>query len=131
MNALAPLPCQLLFLDEMSCDSHAMYRKKGWFLKGSTLYYHVNFTQTNRISLLCFLRVDGMVDFFMIDNTFTHKIFFHFIIQLLHKGVIESYPSKYNIWVMDGAAIYMDPVIIDFLFSIGIFIIFLSPYCPF
>jgi len=45
--------------------------------------------------------------------------------------MIEQYPGRNSLWVMDGASIHLDEYIIHFLRSCGTRVIFFPPYCPF
>jgi len=72
-----------------------------------------------------------LVDSFLVDETFTCAIFFSCIKEFLKKGTVDPYPGRHSIWVMDGASIHMDENIVDYLFSVGIIVIYLPPYCPF
>jgi transposase len=131
VNDLSPLPSQLLFLDEMSCDNRSMLRKRGWFHRRSKPIVHLSYRRTDRISILSFLGCDGLVETVMADGTFTRQLFFNSIRALIRKGVVQPYPGRYSVWIMDSAAIHMDSIIIDYLFSMNIYVFFLPPYCPF
>eukprot|EP00733_Pompholyxophrys_punicea_P001587 Pompholyxophrys_punicea_v1_NODE_847_length_1220_cov_1.726180.p1 type:complete len:281 gc:universal NODE_847_length_1220_cov_1.726180:176-1018(+) len=71
INSLKILPSQLLFLDEMSLDNRSMLRRKGWFLKGSPKPIRSHFLRGERMPVLSFLGVGGLVDTFQVSGTFT------------------------------------------------------------
>ena len=131
INLVCPLSFQLLFLDEMGVDNRCMKRKKGWFLKKSVPYCRQSFTRSKRMSILSFLGVEGLLDNYLIEGTFTRSIFFNFIKVFLTKGIVQPFPGMHSIWVMDGASIHMDENIVEFLFTVGVIVIYLPPYCPF
>lgn len=131
VNIVCPLPFQLLFLDEMSVDSRSMKRKRGWFQRGSVPYCRQSFTRSERLSVLSFLGVEGLLDSFLIESTFTRAIFFACIKEFLQKNVVSPYPGLHSVWIMDGASIHMDENIVEFLFTVGVVVIYLPPYCPF
>jgi transposase len=90
VNTIFPLPCQLLFLDEMSLDNRHMQRKKGWFLRGKRLLYRGFFKRSERISILAFLGSQGVVDVFRTDGTFDRLTFFDCCRKLLKSGKVSS-----------------------------------------
>lgn len=120
---------QLVFLDEVSFDNRCMMRKKGYARKGKRLVYRGVFQRTARVSLLCFLGIDGMVDAFNTEGTFDRHTFSKFCREFALEKC-EKYPGKNSIWIMDGAAIHCDANLIVYLRSIGIIPIFLPAYCP-
>jgi transposase len=131
MNFIQPLQDQLLFLDEMSCDNRSMLRKKGWGLIGEKVLHRAIFKRSKRISVLAFLGVDGIVEVFQEEGTFTRLKFFNCIKNLLVSGKVEKYPGRNSVWVLDGASIHLSPDIVSYLFCMGIKVIFLPAYAPF
>ena len=103
----------------------------GWFLRGTRPTHKGAFCRTDRISFLSFLGVSGMLDSVSVEGTFSRKEFFSFLQTLLKKGIIEQYPGRNSIWIMDGARIHIDPEIVNYLFSVGVLAFFLPAYCPF
>eukprot|EP00734_Pompholyxophrys_sp_LG126_P000251 Pompholyxophrys_sp_v1_NODE_71_length_2433_cov_27.899117.p1 type:complete len:348 gc:universal NODE_71_length_2433_cov_27.899117:1230-2273(+) len=122
---------QLLFLDEMSMDNRSMIRKKGWFPRGERPVYRSFFKRGIRISLLCFLGVDGIVECVSEPGTFNRKNFFNHCISLLDSGKINLFPGKYSVWILDGARIHVDVDMVNYFRSRGIIILYLPSYCPF
>ena len=128
---ISPLFEQLLFMDEMSTDNRSMVRKKGWFMKNSCPVFFGIFRRSKRISILAFLGVDGLVDYFQTNGTFDRFTFFTSIRKLLQSGKIQKFPGRHSVWVLDGASIHRDPSMIEFLWSMGVKVVFLPAYCPF
>lgn len=73
-NELSSIPWtleNLVFLDEVGFDNKDMMRKRGYALKGQTLIYRSEFVRKPRISLLCFVGVNGMLNCYQTEGTFT------------------------------------------------------------
>merc|ERR1712137_1098698 len=131
INSLTPLVEQLLFLDEMSIDSRAMLKKRGFFIRGTCPVYHGNFARSERISILGFCNHEGFLEVYKSKGTFTRSVFFEKIRSLVNSGKVQAYPGRNSVWVMDGAAIHVDANIIYYLRSVGVRILFLPAFCPF
>ena len=131
VNQLKPLHSQLVFLDESSFDNRSLRRTRGWFFRGSRPVHHSSFQRTERISTLTFLGVNGVLDHFVTDKTFSTAEFFQCVRKMIQKGVVSPYPGLNSVWVMDGAKIHINAEVIDYLFSVGIYVLYLPPYCPF
>ncbi|XP_062534851.1 uncharacterized protein LOC134204032 [Armigeres subalbatus] len=122
----------LVFLDEVSFDNRDMLRRKGYGVVGQKVIFSGEFCRRPRLSFLCFLGVDGMLDSFWTSGTFNRLIFFECIREFaLHNTNVHQYPGFNSVWIMDGARIHCDANIIRYLRSIGIIPIFLPAYCPF
>lgn len=123
---------QLVFLDEVSFDNRDMWRTRGYGLIGQKVVYKGEFRRRPRVSTLCFLGYQGILDSFETEGTFTRQKFFDACRKMaLTNGNIRSYPGQFSVWIMDGARIHCDKNIIKYLRSLGIIPIFLPPYCPF
>ncbi len=81
--------------------------------------------------MLSFLGVNGIVDHFVVEGTFTSVEFFNCVCSLICRGAVSPYPGRNLIWILDGTKIHMNSYVIDYLFSVGIIALFLPPYCPF
>lgn len=121
---------QLLFLDEVAFANLEILRNKGYGAIGKSLIYRGEFRRRPRVSSLCFIGQSGIVDAFETEGTFTRHKFFDCCRTLALSGMIQSYPGRYSVWVMDGARIHCDDNIIKYLRSLGILPIFLPAYCP-
>lgn len=122
----------LVFLDEVSLDNKGVLRTRGYGVKGKRLVYHGEFVRRPRASFLCFLGLNGVLDSFETEGTFTRKIFFDCCREFaLKNNRVNRYPGYNSVWIMDGARIHCDLNIILYLRSIGIIPVFLPPYCPF
>lgn len=131
LDSLYWSPDNLLFLDEVSFDNRAMVRRKGYCLRGTKLLFRGEFTRKPRVSLLCFINVNGLLESFMTEDTFNRDKFVECIRNLIKSGVIEMYPGRNSIWILDGAKIHCHPDITYYLRSCGIVPLFLPAYCPF
>lgn len=121
----------LLFLDEVAFDNLGMLRRRGYAIKGKKLYHRGEFTRQPRVSLLCFLHQEGMLEAFETEGTFDRQKFFECCRNLVLSGKVQAYPGKGSVWLMDGARIHCDRYIISYLRSVGIVPIFLPSYTPF
>jgi len=137
VNELLSLPYgwtyeNLVFLDEVGFDNKDMFRKRGYALKGSRVYFRGEFTRKERSSLLCFLGVDGILEVFTSKGTFDrHKFISCCRSFALISGKVFPYPGRHSIFIMDGASIHCEPNIVYYLRSLGIQVIYLPAYCPF
>jgi transposase len=95
VNLIAPLHRQLLFLDEVSTDNRSLLRKRGWFVRGQRPVYRGVFRRGSRMSFLCFLGVDGIVEAYQTPDTFNRLTFFEKCKVLLDSGRIQMYPGQY------------------------------------
>lgn len=135
-NELRSIPWlldNLVFLDEVSFDNRDMLRKQGYGVVGERLIYRGEFNRKSRISLLCFLGINGIIDAFSTEGTFNRTKFAAACRQLATQigSPIRKYPGLYSIWILDGARIHCDPNIVTYLRSLGIIPIFLPAYAPF
>ncbi|XP_055601345.1 uncharacterized protein LOC129750136 [Uranotaenia lowii] len=122
----------LVFLDEVSINNKDILRRKGYGIVGQKVVYRGEFCRKPRVSFLCFLNMNGLVDSFFTDGTFNRKKFFNCCRNFaLKNSQVQRYPGFNSIWIMDGARIHCDPNIVRYLRSIGIMVIFLPAYCPF
>ncbi|KAG4068112.1 hypothetical protein HA402_001537 [Bradysia odoriphaga] len=123
----------LVFLDEVGFDNKDMMRKRGYALKGQKLIYRSEFVRKPRISLLCFIGVNGMLECFQTEGTFTRLKFVNFCRSFATSvnSKVQQYPGKHSVWIMDGAKIHLDKNFIMYLRSLGIIVVFLPAYCPF
>lgn len=120
----------LVFLDEVGFDNADMLRKHGYALKGKRLIHRGEFCRKKRISLLCFINLDGVVDCYETEGTFDR----HTFVQYCRRFALDHskvYPGTNSVWILDGASIHRDPNFITYLRSLGIVVIFLPAYCPF
>lgn len=123
----------LVFLDEVSFDNRGMIRKRGYSLRGQTIAIRGDFQRKPRVSVLAFMCVTGILDYYNCDGTFDRVQFFNYCRDFAYseRGHVRQYPGSNSVWIMDGASIHRDPEIIHFLRSVGIVPIFLPAYCPF
>eukprot|EP00734_Pompholyxophrys_sp_LG126_P000363 Pompholyxophrys_sp_v1_NODE_135_length_1649_cov_17.881430.p1 type:complete len:349 gc:universal NODE_135_length_1649_cov_17.881430:398-1444(+) len=131
INSITPLPHQLLFIDEMSTDNRAMLRKRGWFLCGKRPVWRSFFRRGERLSLLSFLGVDGVLENFQTYGTFDRHLFFECCKKLIDSGKVQQYPGSHSVWILDGASIHIDRDMIEYFYARGIIVLFLPAYAPF
>lgn len=122
----------LVFLDEVSFDNLDMLRKNGYGVKGQRLLYRSEFCRKARVSLLCFLGVNGLLNTFMTENTFTRMKFVECCREFAtgHRSKVKQYPGVNSIWIMDGARIHTSEPLVNYLRALGIYVIFLPAYAP-
>lgn len=119
----------LVVLDEVSCDNNSMLRNHGYSVKGQKLIYNGEFVRKPRVSLLCFINSNGMIDSYQTEGTFNRKTFALFCRQFALEHC-EQHPGRNSVWILDGAAIHCDANIVTYLRSLGIVVVFLPAYCP-
>jgi transposase len=127
INMLQPVHNRLVFVDEMSLDNRDMLRKRDWFLRGSHPVYIGEFNRRKRISILAFIGNEGLIEVFETDNTFNRAKFFQSIRELVRAQKIKMG----SMFIMDGAKIHLDQNIVNYLRSVGLYVLFLPAYCPF
>ncbi|KAF0744340.1 hypothetical protein Ae201684P_018597 [Aphanomyces euteiches] len=121
----------IIFLDEISFDNRGMLRKRGYSMKGTTAVCRGEFSRKPRVSLLCFLGADGILDYYDVEETFDRSSFARYCTVFAHSGHVQMYPGKNSVWILDRAKIHCDPDIILYLRQIGIVPFFLPAYSPF
>lgn len=123
----------LVFLDEVSFDNNDMIRKHGFGIKGQRVLFRGEFQRRARVSCLCFVGVNGMLETFITDGTFTRLKFIECCrsFALSPNSPVQTYPGINSIWVLDGAKIHTSATLVNYLRSLGILVIFLPAYCPF
>jgi transposase len=122
----------LVFLDEVSFDNRSMMRRNGYGLKGNRILFRGEFCRKSRVSLLCFLGASGMLDVFQTQETFNRHTFIQCLKEFALKNEnVRTYPGKNSIWIMDGARIHTNKLLVDYLKSLGIVVLFLPAYTPF
>lgn len=84
-----------------------------------------------RVSLLCFIDCDGLVETFVTDGTFDRSKFVLSCREFALSRNVQQYPGKRSVWILDGARIHCHPNFTYYLRSIGILPVFLPAYCPF
>ena len=135
LNSLPWILNNLVFLDEVSFDNRDMLRKKGFGfrgihinnLKGKKLYYRGEFCRKPRLSLLCFIGIDGLLDTFSTEGTFDRLKFIACCKEFALKNPhVKQYPGPNSVWILDGAAIHCDPNIVYYLRSLGIYYYFIQ-----
>lgn len=132
MSQISWFPQNLVFLDEVSIDNRALQRTKGYGPVGQRVLFRGEFTRKARVSLLCFLGYNGILESYSVDGTFTRATFFKFCkdFALKKDTPVRTYPGVNSIWILDGAMIHCDKNIIDYLRTLGIIVIFLPAYAP-
>ncbi|GMF90591.1 unnamed protein product [Phytophthora fragariaefolia] len=123
----------LVFLDEVSFDNRGMIWKRGYSLKGQTIAIRGAFQRKPRVSVLAFMGVNGVIDYYDTQGTLDRVEFVKCCQDFAYSesGSVRQYPGRNSVWILDGASIHRDPDIVHFLRSIGIVPIFLPAYCPF
>jgi hypothetical protein len=122
----------LVFLDEVSFDNHEMYRKRGFGMKGRSVFFRGEYCRKPRVSLLCFLGSTGIIDAFSTEGTFDRKRVVDCMVRFATKNdYVFCYPGPHSVWIMDGASIHCNRDLVHLFRSLGVFVIYLPAYCPF
>ncbi len=104
----------------MSFDNRDMVRKKGYAIKGRRLFYRGEFNRKPRVSCLAFMGVNGVLDIFICDGTFTRIKFLHYCREFALSGKCNRYPGLHSVLILDGASIHLDSSMTQYLRSLGI-----------
>ncbi|KAF0766188.1 hypothetical protein AaE_002940, partial [Aphanomyces astaci] len=112
-------------------DNRGMLRRRGYAMKGEKVVIRGEFGRKPRVSLLCFLGADGLLDYYDVEGTFDTATFLQCCCLFVHGGKVQIYPGANSVWVLDGAKIHCNAEIILHLRSLGVVPIFLPVYCPF
>lgn len=71
---------------------------------GQKEIYSGEFCRRPRLSFLCFLGVEGMLDSFWTEGTFNRANFFDCCREFaLRNRKVHQYPGFYSVWILDGA----------------------------
>ncbi len=62
LDAYKYTEAQLVFLDEVSLVNRNMRRSRGYAPEGQSLVVQVEFSRSDKASLLCFIRADGLLE---------------------------------------------------------------------
>ncbi|KAJ0391057.1 hypothetical protein P43SY_005137 [Pythium insidiosum] len=60
----------LVFLDEVSFDNRGMIRKRGYAIRGKKVAVRGEYDRKPRVSVLAFIGVNGVIDYYNTDGTF-------------------------------------------------------------
>ncbi|XP_055548380.1 uncharacterized protein LOC129731972 [Wyeomyia smithii] len=121
----------LLFLDEVSCDNKGILRNKRYGQVGKRLIFRGEFNRCPRVSMLSFMGQTGLIETFYTEGTFKRIRFFNCCRSLICSGLIQRYPGQHSVWILDGARIHCHRAIVEYLRSLGIYVVFLPAYAPF
>lgn len=123
----------VVFLDEVSFDNRGMMRKRGYALRGQKVAIRGEFQRKPRVSLLAFIGVNGIIDYYDTVGTFDRLEFVRCCQDFAYskRAGVRPYPRSNSVWILDGASIHQHPEIVHYLRSIGTVPIFLPAYCPF
>ncbi|RHZ17423.1 hypothetical protein DYB26_003126 [Aphanomyces astaci] len=123
----------VVFLDEVSFDNRGMIRRRGYALRGKTVAIRGDFVRKPRVSVLAFIGVQGVIDYFDTEGTFDRAEFTKCCRDFVHshRGGVRLYPGCNSVWILDGATIHRHSEIVHYLRSVGVVAIFLPAYCPF
>uniref|UniRef100_A0A336MXF3 CSON006926 protein n=1 Tax=Culicoides sonorensis TaxID=179676 RepID=A0A336MXF3_CULSO len=123
----------LVFADEISFDNRGMFRKNGYGLKGQKLIFRGEFTRKARVSALCFIGGDGLLNCYTTEGTFNRAKFVHFVKRFVldDDSRVRTYPGRYSVLILDGAKIHLDQNFVSYFRSLGLVILFLPSYSPF
>jgi len=117
----------LVFLDEVSFDNRGMLRRRGYaikvrhfmlvecsscshILKGQKLFYRGEFYRMPRISLLCFVDCDGLVETFVTDGTFDRSRFISCCREFALSGNVQQHPGRRSVWILMGLEFIAIPI---------------------
>ncbi|EEY60405.1 uncharacterized protein PITG_12822 [Phytophthora infestans T30-4] len=109
-----------------------MMRKRGYALRGQKVAIRGEFQRKPRVSMLAFIGVNGIIDYYDTVGTFDRLEFARCCQDFAYskRASARPYPRTNSVWILDGASIHRHPEIVHYLRSIGIVPIFLPAYCP-
>ena len=77
-----------------------MWRTKGFGVKGKKLYFRGEFNRKPRLSLLCFINQDGILDVFDTDGTFDRSKFVDCLVSFATKNqAVHQFPGPNSLWM--------------------------------
>jgi hypothetical protein len=117
LNSLSWTHQNLVFIDEVSFDNRGMLRRYGYARVGERLVVDGEYGRKARVSLLCFVGVDGLLAVFDTVGTFDREKFVNCLRSFALSGGVHEYPSQNSVWVMDGARIHCHENIPNYLRS--------------
>ena len=94
------------------------------------LFFHGELTRFPRVSLLCFIDCNGLVESFLTDGTFDRMTFLRCCGSFALSWLVQQYTGMRSIWILDRARIHCHPSFTYYLRSIGIIPILCPAYCP-
>ncbi|OWZ11663.1 Serine/threonine-protein kinase [Phytophthora megakarya] len=100
-------------------------------------YYKLGYSKQHlrkpRISILAFIGVSEILDYYNTEGTFDRVKFTKCCQDFVYstRGRVRQYPGRHSVWILDGASIHSDPEIVHYLRSVGVTPILLPVYCPF
>ncbi len=120
VNSLAHGPSNIVFIDEAAFDNRSMKRLRGYGLSGEALRVVGEFRRSERVSVLCFVGVGGLLEAYHTQGTFTRKKFANYCMKFLESGHASIYRGPGSIWIMDGTKIHCDAQLIYMLRKRGV-----------
>ncbi|OWY99519.1 Serine/threonine-protein kinase [Phytophthora megakarya] len=110
-----------------------MLRRRGYALRGKKVAIRGDFVRKPRVSILAFIGLNGMIDYYNTEGTLDRVEFTKCCQAFVQSpyGSVRQYPGSNSVWILDGAAIHCHPEIIHYSRSVEVVPIFLPAYCPF
>lgn len=121
-----------ILFDAVSFDNRGMLRKRRNSIHGKTVAIRRDFKRKPRVSILAFIGVNGIIDYYDGEGTFDRVGFVKCCRNFVYpkRANVRLYPGSNSIWILDGASIHRHPEIVRVLRSVGVVLIFLPVYCP-
>ncbi|GET01199.1 homeodomain-like protein [Rhizophagus clarus] len=122
-------PEQLIFLDESSKDERTLSRHYGYSPKNTHAIQKVVFLRGTKYTILPALSLDGILAVDIMVGSYNKERFCAFILsQVL--PLMNLYPQKNSVLVMDNAVIHHNVELVRIIKSIGCKVVFLPLYSP-
>ncbi|TMC15097.1 MAG: hypothetical protein E6J34_22940 [Chloroflexi bacterium] len=100
---------QLIFIDESAANERTSHRKYGWAPRGETPILYESIKRSERWSILPAYGCGGMLNWDIIQGSFTTELFVQFIENKV-LPMCTPYPGSRSIIVLDNAPIHKDKV---------------------
>ena len=121
----------LIFLDESGFDKRNSLRKYGYSLRGKPPVCHKFLVRGERISLIAFMSMAGVLDCHIIHGTVNGDNFYDFVEKFLLPHLLPfDGKNPHSVVVLDNCSLHHIDEIVDMIHEVGALVHFLPPYSP-
>jgi len=121
----------LIFLDESGLDKRAGLRKYGYSLRGRPPVCHKMLIRGERVSLIAFMSMAGVLDCQIVHGTVNGDTFYNFVEKFLLPHLMPfNGTNPHSVVVLDNCSIHHIDEVVDMIHEVGALVHFLPPYSP-
>ena len=118
-----------VWTDETGTDRRDQLRKFGYSLRGEPAVCCRILSRGTRISVMCAMTSDGVLEYEATTGSINADKFMDFIRGRLIPNM-QPFPVRHSILILDNCSIHHARDVKDLLNSFGILVLFLPPYSP-